>query len=207
MHVRDEVAERVRGRRRHEVARAQQATGLGLEIAQHVERRVAPRPVERRPVRAGERHRVQLDAADEVLLERELHERADLVVVDAAREHRQQRRVDVVLLEQLEHAQLAVEELAAEHLLVRACVERVERQHDARAELREPLEDALVLEEPQAVRRQRDPMDALLGAQLEDALERRVLRRLAAGEVDDAPLGVRLAEVARGSRRARASLM
>jgi hypothetical protein len=81
-------------------------------------------------------------------------------------------------------------------VLVGRWLERVERQHDARADPREPLEQPLVLEEPQAVGRDRDPVDALLGAQLDQPLERRVLRRLATGEVDDPALGVGRAEVA-----------
>ena len=128
--------------------------------------------------------------------QREIDERAQLVVVVAARDHRQQRGRDAVAAEQIEHAQLGVGERGAEHRLVGRVAQRVERQDDARVERRQPRHQRLVLLQPEAVGRDRDAMDALGVAQLDQPREVGVQRRLAASEVDDAALGIRGADVA-----------
>ena len=65
----------------------------------------------------------------------------------------------------------------------------VEGQDHASLQLSQALQQRLVFEEAQAMRRDRDAMDAFLMTQLDQALKLRVLRGLAAGEVNDASLG------------------
>ena len=72
------------------------AAGLGVESVDPLDGRQPPLSPEGQArqsrvdigLRSGERHRVQLDAANEVLREGELDELTDLVIVDTAREHR-----------------------------------------------------------------------------------------------------------------------
>ncbi len=158
------VAERVRRRRRHEVVGAQAAAGLKLEGAQDLVGRHARGAVEGLAALAGERQRVQLEAADARGVEGQRDQPPEIVVVVPARDHREQRRRDAVLVQQGQDALLARQEIAAQQGAVARAVQRVERQHDANPQPRQLGHQRFVGQKAQAVRRHGDPVNALLHA-------------------------------------------
>ena len=115
------------------------------------------------PALPGERHRVQLEAANARRVQRQRHQPPEIVIVAAARDHRQQRRRDAVLVEQREHARACPP--GSRRPAARGCRRRRARRTTARCARRSAPscdEQRLVGEKAQAVRRDRHPVNPLV---------------------------------------------
>ena len=160
----------------------------------------ARRALEADAALAGERQRVQLERADVRLAQHQLEQRPDLVVVQPRRHRRQDRRGDVVLLEQVERLELGLHGVGAEQDAGRSRAGTC--RATARCARRAP---------PACARTPRRaacrPLVEIVSRRMpasrhisQELGQLRVQRRLAAGEVDDVELVVVLGEVRRGSR-------
>jgi hypothetical protein len=107
------------------------------------------------------------------------------VVVDAARHHGDERRVDVVLLQQVQAAELQGKEMSALEHLVRVTLEGVEGKGHACSQFAQAADERLLPGQADAVRADGDPVDSRRLSQLDEVQEARVDGRLPAGQVHD----------------------
>ena len=140
-----------RRRQRKPVAERLRRAGLPLDVLREVRQRVAPYGA--RFVAAGEGNRLERDEAHLVaVLNRELHDPADLVVVDGAHDRDDERDVDAGSVEVLNRTQLHFEQVADLAVRVRVLTDAVELQvRDAKAGLRRGHRVIGVLREVNAV--------------------------------------------------------
>ena len=166
---------------RHQLAAADEPMNIG-----NGDPRV-PREADAALPREGQR--VDLERADVRPREDEIEQLGDILVVQAQRDGGEDRRRHVVLLEQIEHLELTLYRVRAEHLLIDHRIERVEREHDARVALGKHL-DVLRIFQLQPVRRDRQTTDARGARETKQLGEPRVERGLAPREVDDVQIVV-----------------
>ncbi len=135
----------------------------------------------------GDLHRLERHPAHAGLPEREVDDRAELVVVEPLLERDDQRRRDPVLVEALERPVADVDQVGAAHRLLGRGVERVELEvHlEARHVPGEPAGELGVIGDPHAVGVDHQVLDRPLAGQVEHGEELGVDRRLAAGDLHD----------------------
>ena len=135
----------------------------------------------------GDLDRLESHPAHAGLLEREVDDRAELVVVEPLLERDDQRGRDPVLVEVLERPVADLDQVGAAHRLLGRGVERVELEvHlEARHVPGEPPRELGVIGDPHAVGVDHQVLDRPLARQVEDLEELGVDRRLAAGDLHD----------------------